>query len=66
MFEAIFGLKVNLPKTKLMAVGSVPNLMSLDEILGCFMVELLGIYLGLLLGGKAKSKHLWDLGVDRF
>lgn len=35
MFEVSSGIKVNLPMCKLLPVGSVPNLLILDRILGC-------------------------------
>lgn len=50
MFEAASGLKVNLQKTKLMVVGLVLNQAGLASILECQVLELLGTYLGMLLG----------------
>lgn len=58
-------LMFNLPKSRLMLVGDVPNLYSLPLLFGCSMTELPGLYLGLPLGAKVKSKHLWDLVVDQ-
>lgn len=52
MFEAISSLEVNLKKSKIMGVGSVPNLENLVDLLGYLVYSLLGTYLGLLLGTK--------------
>lgn len=65
MFEAMSGLKVNLPKCKMLPVCDVLDLSRLANHFGCSMVDLLGIYLGLLLGAKAKSKQLWDPMVEQ-
>lgn len=57
MFEAISGLKFNLPKSKMMVVGKVPNLHKLIELLGYSLTSAPGIYLRLSLRGGLKSKH---------
>lgn len=60
VFEAISGLKVNLTKSKMVVMGEVSNLQRLADILGCSMISAQGTYLRLPLGGRLKSKHIWD------
>lgn len=43
MFEAVIGLKVNLPKSTMMVVGDVSNLRQLVALLGCAMIDLPGV-----------------------
>lgn len=50
MFEDISGIRVNLPKSKMMAVGDVPNLSGLVDLMGCVVSSCPGTYLGLPLG----------------
>jgi hypothetical protein len=63
--EAISGLKVNLQKSKLVAVGEVPHIEELANILCCNIPSLLLRYLGLPLGAPFKTKALWDEVVDK-
>ena len=51
-FEAVSGLKVNLGKSELVAVGAVPNMDLLVAVLGCKQGSLPMKYLGLPLGAK--------------
>ncbi|XP_030958853.1 uncharacterized protein LOC115980776 [Quercus lobata] len=59
-FEEMSGLKINLGKSKLVAVGDVPNLHELVEILGCRESALPLKYLGLPLGASFKDKMIWN------
>ena len=59
-FEAVSGLKVNLGKSELVAVGAVPNMDLLMAILGCKQGFLPMKYLGLPLGAKFKDKSIWN------
>ena len=59
-FEAVSGLKVNLGKSELVAVGAVPNMDLLMAVLGCKQGFLLMKYLGLLLEAKFKDKPIWN------
>jgi len=59
-FKAISGLKVNLKKSKLVAVGEVPYIEELANILSCNISSLPLRYLGLPLGAPFKSKAIWD------
>ena len=64
-FEAMSGLKVNLDKFELVAVGAVHNMDLLDEfelvaVLGCKQGSLPMKYLGLPLGAKFKDKSIWN------
>ena len=59
-FEAVFGLKVNLGKSKLVAVGAVLNMEILVAVLGCNQGSLPMKYLGLPLGAKFKDKSIWN------
>lgn len=65
LFEAISGLRVNPSKRKMMAVGFVPNLVRLANILGCSVSMAPGTYLGLSLKGRLKFKLIWDPVVER-
>lgn len=65
-FEAVSGLKINLRKSEIIAVGEVPDLDSLATNLGCKVGMLPSIYLGLPLGAKFKSKAMRDPIIERF
>ncbi|GMP93729.1 hypothetical protein CsSME_00043442 [Camellia sinensis var. sinensis] len=64
-FEAVLGLWVNLGKSELIPVGSVPRISMLAAILGCKIVALPTTYLGLPLGASFKAPRVWDGVVDR-
>jgi hypothetical protein len=57
-FEAVSRLKVNLGKSKLVAVGAVGNIGSLAEYLGCRVAGLPMKYLGLPLGAAYKATSM--------
>ena len=59
-FEAVSGLKVNLGKSELVAVGAVHNMDLLVAVLGCKQGSLAMKYLGLPLGEKFKDKSIWN------
>jgi hypothetical protein len=59
-FEAVSGLKINLDKSVLAAVGIVDNIDDLAGILGCGVSSLPLKYLGLPLGAPFKAKSSWD------
>jgi hypothetical protein len=59
-FEAISGLKINISKSEVVPVGQVPDIGVLADTLGCNINQLPMSYLGLPLGAKFKSKHIWD------
>jgi hypothetical protein len=59
-FEAVSGLKINLNKSEMVPVGSVPDLEELAGIMGCKIIQLPMTYLGLALGANFKSKLIWD------
>jgi hypothetical protein len=59
-FEAVSGLKINLNKSEMVPVGSVPDLEDLASIMGCKIIQLPMTYLGLPLGANFKSKSIWD------
>lgn len=54
MFEACFGLKINLPKSKIYAVRENQFVHKSAELLGCQVASLPATYLGLPLGGIVK------------
>ena len=58
-FKAVSGLKVNLGKFELVAVGVVHNMDLLVAVLGCKQGSLPMKYLGLPLGAKFKDKSIW-------
>ena len=59
-FEAVSGLKVNLDKFELVAMGAVHNMDLLVAILGCKQGSLPMKYFGLPLGEKFKDKSIWN------
>jgi hypothetical protein len=59
-FEAISRLKINFSKSKVAPVGEVLDIGVLADTLGCNITQLPMSYLGLPLGAKFKSKHIWD------
>ena len=59
-FEAVSGLKINLGKSELVAVGDVRNMELLVAVLGCNQGSLPMKYLGLPLGAKFKDKSIWN------
>jgi hypothetical protein len=63
-FEAVSGLKINLPKSALIPVGLVDNVEHLAELLGCGTSSLPLKYLGLQLGAPFKLKSMWAELVD--
>jgi hypothetical protein len=64
-FEAISGLKINLQKSELVAVGEVPNIEELADILSCRISFFPMKYLGLPLGAPFKSRVIWDGVIER-
>jgi hypothetical protein len=63
-FEAVSGLKINLPKFALILVGLVDNVEHLAELLGCGTSSLPLKYLGLQLGAPFKLNSMWAELVD--
>ena len=59
-FEAVSGLKVNLGKLELVAVGEVGNIGTLAEYLGCRVASLPMKYLGLPLEAAYKATSMWN------
>jgi hypothetical protein len=59
-FEAVSGLRVNLGKSKLIAIGEVDNIGALANILGCSVAALPMKYLGLPLGATYKATSMWN------
>ena len=59
-FKAMSGLKVNLGKSELVAVGAVHNMDLLVAVLGCKQGSLPMKYLGLPLGAKFEDKSIWN------
>lgn len=49
----------------MMAVCSVPNLESLANLFGCVVSVFPRTFLGLPLGWRLKTKHIWDPVVER-
>jgi hypothetical protein len=65
LFEAASGLKVNLAKFELIAVGNIDLVGRLAGILRCGVSTLPVKYLGLPLGASYKAKHIWDGVVEK-
>ena len=62
-FEAMSGLKVNLDKSEIIAVGRVENVEELALEFGCKVSKFPSSYLGLPLGARYKEEAIWD-GVE--
>lgn len=60
LFEATSGLRINWYKSFIYQVNEVMELQSLADILGGNVGEMPTIYLGMPLGGKSKSKVIWN------
>ena len=65
-FEAISGLKINLEKSLILAVGNVENLDDQASELGCRTGALPSTYLGLPLSMRRNSLEVWDGVEERF
>ena len=65
-FEAMTGLKINLDKSEIIPVGTVPNLVELASELGCKIGSLPTSYLGLPLGAKHNALGVWDSIEERY
>uniref|UniRef100_A0A2N9FEZ8 Reverse transcriptase domain-containing protein n=1 Tax=Fagus sylvatica TaxID=28930 RepID=A0A2N9FEZ8_FAGSY len=64
-FQASSGLKINLGKSELVPVGSVPDVEELAVVLGCKVGTLPMSYLGLPLGSLFKDKTIWNGIVEK-
>lgn len=64
-FEAVSGLKVNLQKNRMFAVGEVEQIGSLANCLDCMVGSLPTTYIGLPLGASYNSKVHWCPVVSR-
>ena len=64
-FQAISGLKINLGKSELVPVGTVPEVEDLAAVLGCKVATLPMSYLGLPLGSSFKDKTIWNGIVEK-
>ena len=62
-FEAMSGLKVNLDKSEIIAVGRVENVEELALEFGCKVSKFPSSYLGLPLDARYKEEAIWD-GVE--
>ncbi|CAN1781905.1 Putative ribonuclease H protein At1g65750 [Linum perenne] len=64
-FECISGLKINIHKSTMFAVGEVVNASYLAEVFGCELGTLPACYLGLPLGDRVSSGSIWTPVVER-
>lgn len=60
LFEALFGIHINLDKSSIILVDDVEDLEILAQELGCNINSLPTSYLGLPLGLRHKSPAVWD------
>lgn len=58
-------MKIYLGKFEAITVGEFANVEELSAILGYRVAQLPMSYLGLLLGARFKSKHIWNEIVKR-
>ena len=63
--EAVSGLRVNLGKSELVAIGEVDNIGDLANILVCNVAALPMKYLGLPLGAAYKATSIWNGVVEQ-
>jgi hypothetical protein len=59
-FEAVSGLKINLPKSEIVPIGEVQDINLLASIFGCWVASLPMKYLGLPLGAHYKATTIWN------
>jgi hypothetical protein len=64
-FEVVSGLRVNLGKSEIVAIGEVEDIGALATILGCSVVALPMKYLGLPLGALYKATSLGNGVVEQ-
>ncbi|RVW27722.1 Transposon TX1 uncharacterized 149 kDa protein [Vitis vinifera] len=62
-FEAAFGLRINIAKSKVILIREVEDIDELAVELGCRVGSLPTVYLGLPLGANHKASSMWD-GVE--
>ncbi|XP_026430027.1 uncharacterized protein LOC113326531 [Papaver somniferum] len=60
------GLKVTNSKTRLIAIGDVPEISLWASELGCATDNLPFMYLGMPLGAKTNSKQIWNTIIEKF
>ena len=65
-FEALSGLKINLVKSELILIGSIPSIDMLARGLGCKVGNLPSTYLRLPLGARDMSVAAWDRVEEQF
>jgi hypothetical protein len=61
-FEAAFGLKINLSKSDIVAVGEVEDV---EGLTGCGVASLPIPYLGLPLGAHYKASSIWSSNIEK-
>ena len=59
-FEVVFGLKINMGKSKLVPTGVVPNIAHMVDVLGCKQGSFPMKYLGLPLGANVRDRSIWS------
>ena len=59
-FEAVTGLRVNMNKSEMVQVGTVPDFPRLVALLSCKIGTLPMTYLGMPLGAPHKALSMWD------
>ena len=64
-FEVIFGLKINMGKSKLVPMGVVQNIVDMVDVLGCRQGSFPLKYLGLPLGGNVRDSSIWNPIIEK-
>ena len=64
-FKAIIGLKVNIGKSEIVPMGVVGSLNALASVLGCNIVRLLIVYLGMPFGAHFNDSSIWNPITER-
>ena len=59
-FEAVLGLKINLPKSQIVPIGEVEDIDRLASIFGCRVEGLPMKYVGLPLRAPYKCTTIWN------
>lgn len=64
-FEAVSGLKINLPKSEIIHIGEMDEVENLARISGCRVALLLMKYLGLPFGGTIQVSFYMEWYVEK-
>jgi hypothetical protein len=64
-FKAASRLRINLGKSEIVPIGDVEDVEGLAQLLGCRVVSLPMIYMGLPLGASYKTTSIWNGVIEK-